>query len=192
MCVCNFDQVSKLKFVLAPIESSCCSEEGIAMTSNEKKMKSAIIVLAYFIFILGCTARSAAHLSFLRVNAALSAAASSNAGGVISINFTGNTGPMASTEVAGVVAKTNWNNASGFIGSSPLALVDEGGNVTGATVVWSADNTHSLPIQNTPGNARMMSGYLDTRSGHSIAVTVSGLAANSNGYYIYIYTDGDN
>ena len=42
-------------------------------------------------------------------------------GNVISIDFVGSDVPMASTEIAGVVAKPNWNNASGASSSAPLA-----------------------------------------------------------------------
>ena len=50
----------------------------------------------------------------------------------ISINFVGDAGAsMGATESAGVVAKANWNNATGATRSTPLALQDDTGAATG-------------------------------------------------------------
>jgi len=110
----------------------------------------------------------------------------------ISIDFVGSGTAMANTELAGVVAKSHWNNANAASSSSPLALVDETGSATSATVSWNSDNVWSTPITDQPGNVRMMKGYLDTGSGHASTVTVSGLASSSSGYNVYVYADGDN
>ncbi len=99
---------------------------------------------------------------------------------------------MGSTEVAGVVGKSNWNNASGVSSGSALGLVDENGSATSATVVWRADDVWVLPITDQPGNVRMMRGYLDNINGGTVTVTVSGLPNNTNGYAVYVYADGDN
>jgi hypothetical protein len=99
---------------------------------------------------------------------------------------------MASTEVAGVVAKSHWNRAAAASSSSPLALVDETGSATSATVSWKSDNIWSTPITDQPGNVRMMKGYLDTGSGHNSTVTITGLASRAAGYNVYVYVDGDN
>src|SRR5439155_58047 len=53
----------------------------------------------------------------------------------IGIKFVGQGSSMASTEVAGVVAQSNWNNAAGA--SSTVALVDQTGASSGATVTWN-------------------------------------------------------
>ena len=64
-----------------------------------------------------------------------------SAASAIGINFVGETGAsMGAAESAGVVAKTNWNNATGATRSTPLALIDDTGAATGATVTWSSDN----------------------------------------------------
>jgi hypothetical protein len=110
---------------------------------------------------------------------------------VISIDFVGQGTALGSTEVAGVVAKANWNNASGQSNATGQALVDESGTATGAKVVWNTNGIWNLAITDTPGNARMMRGYLDTVGGIT-TVTVSGLPANSAGYDVYVYADGDN
>jgi len=108
----------------------------------------------------------------------------------ISIDFVGTDVPMASTEVAGVVAKTNWNNADGASSSSPLALVDETGTATTATVSWNSDNVWDQPIADLPGNIRMMKGYLDNGFQDTSTVTVAGLPSEPSGYSVYVYADG--
>jgi len=109
----------------------------------------------------------------------------------IGINFASGNTNMAASEVAGVVAQNNWNNANGASSSSPLSLVNQTGSPSGATVSWTADNTWlSGAVFDQAGNARMMRGYLDTGNSHPTVVTVSNL--NSGTYNIYVYTDGDN
>jgi hypothetical protein len=93
---------------------------------------------------------------------------------------------MGASEVAGVVAEANWNEASGASSTTPLALVDSTGSATTATMSWKSDNVWVLPITDQPGNVRMMEGYLDTGSGDTTTVTVSGLAASTNGYNVYV------
>jgi hypothetical protein len=118
--------------------------------------------------------------------------ASGSSGNSISIDFVGEDVPMASTEVAGVIAEPNWNNASGASSSSPLALVNGTGTATTATVTWTANSVWEMPIVDQPGNARMMKGYLDTGNTTTTTVNVAGLPADSNGYKVYVYADGDN
>jgi hypothetical protein len=110
---------------------------------------------------------------------------------VISIDFVGQGTAMGSAEVAGVVAKPNWNNANGLTNTTGQTLVDESGTATGATVIWNTNGIWNLSVTDTAGNARMMRGYLDTVGGIT-TVTVSGLPANSAGYDVYVYADGDN
>lgn len=148
------------------------------MTFIPKKLRNLKSVLVFLLMLLIWT---------VQLNSA-----ASNGSTTISVRFVGNGVSMAATEVAGVVAKSNWNNASGNVMNSPTALVDETGNASGVSIVWQADNLHSLPIADQPGNVRMMTGYLDTRNGDATKVTVSGLAATSGGYNVYVYMDGDN
>jgi hypothetical protein len=120
-------------------------------------------------------------------------AAGSTGAKAISINFVGTGTAMAPSEVAGVVAEDNWNQAGGASSSgSGVGLVDETGAETGATISWKADNIYNLPIADEPGNARMMRGYLDNSKGNSTVITVRGLPANTNGYAVYVYADGNN
>ena len=79
----------------------------------------------------------------------------------------------------------------GLTNTTGQALVDETGSATGAKVTWNTNGIWNLPITDTPGNARMMRGYLDT-TGATTTVTVAGLPANAAGYDVYVYADGDN
>lgn len=97
---------------------------------------------------------------------------------------------MGAAESAGVVAKTNWNPATGATRTTPLALIDETGAATGVTVSWTSDNVWSTPIVQQAGNRRLMKGYLDNGFGNPITVTVAGLPAGA--YDVYVYVDGDN
>jgi hypothetical protein len=98
---------------------------------------------------------------------------------------------MGSSESAGVVVVSNWNDAVGASsGSSPLALVNQNGNPTTATVTWTADNVWNQPITDAPGNARMMKGYLDNGNQNTTRVTVSGLPSNVGGFNVYVYAQG--
>jgi hypothetical protein len=111
--------------------------------------------------------------------------------GSIGVDFSGtSTTFMAASEIAGVVPKTNWNTAPGAGSAAPLALVDERGAATPATVAWAANAGWMVPIADQPGNARLMKGYLDTSTTSTTTVTVAGLPAG--GYDVYIYIDGDN
>jgi hypothetical protein len=133
------------------------------------------------------TAGGTTHSATVYLNVATAGLSS----GVISIDFVGEGTAMASSEQAGVISKANWNNALGASGT-PLALVDENNNLTSATVTWNSDNIWALPITDSPGNARMMRGYLDTGKLDPTTVTVNNLPLSSAGYNIYVYTDGDN
>ncbi len=119
-------------------------------------------------------------------------AAGSGGAKAISVNFVGTGTAMAASEVAGLVAEDNWNQANGANSSSAMSLVDETGATTSATISWKADNIYNLPITDEPGNARMMRGYLDNSKGNPTVITVGGLPANTNGYVVYVYADGNN
>ena len=109
----------------------------------------------------------------------------------IGVKFRGtSTTTMAEIESAGVVPQSHWNNAAGAARSTPLALVDGAGAPTTASVTWTANNGWTTPIEDQPGNARLMKGYLDTSSTSKTTVTVTGLP--SGAYDVYVYADGDN
>jgi hypothetical protein len=124
---------------------------------------------------------------------------------IISIDFVGGIPPgdsgvtgtvvMAATESAGVKLAANWNSATSNAGSlSSLKLAD--GTPSSASVSWSTpiasletSATWSLSWADSPGNVRMMNGYLDPRAVASPAiVTVSGLPSSmTSGYDVYVY-----
>jgi beta-glucanase (GH16 family) len=110
--------------------------------------------------------------------------------GTISVNFVGSGTAMATTESAGVMAATSWNNATGAAQSTPLSLVNQVGAATGATLTWTSSSTASLPVTDQPGSRRMMRGYLNTTSRSVTTVTVAGLPVAA--YDVYLYADGDN
>jgi hypothetical protein len=109
----------------------------------------------------------------------------------IGIKFVGQGTAMGSSESAGVVPQSNWNNAGGTSSTTALALLNQAGTSSGATVTWSTNGIWVLPITDSAGNNRMMRGYLDTTGGPT-TVTVAGLPANAAGYNVYVYADGDN
>ena len=113
-------------------------------------------------------------------------------GGTISVDFVGShTVAMAPAEIAGVVAAANWNNAFGATRADPQTLVDESGRPTAAGLTWSSPGgTWVVPIDDQPGSARMMKGYLDTANTTTTSLTVTGLPEGS--YDVYLYADGDN
>jgi hypothetical protein len=112
--------------------------------------------------------------------------------GSIGINFVGgsSTIAMGATEVAGVVPMSHWNNAAGATRSTALPLVDDNGAATAATATWTANSTWGLPTADSPGNARLMRGYLDTTNSSTTTVHVAGLVKRA--YDIYVYADGAN
>ena len=110
--------------------------------------------------------------------------------GAIGIDFVGTATPMGGDERAGVIAQTHWNNAEGAARTTPLALVDDLGQATGATVTWAAGAAWATPIADQTGDPRMMKGYLDTTSTTTTTLTVAGLTDRS--YDVYVYADGDN
>lgn len=120
-------------------------------------------------------------------------------GSVISVNFVGgsatnnNIARMEAAEVAGVVPASNWNSAYGG-GGYQTDLRANGGAQTSANVLWDCAGTYSTSLPDTPGNNRMMKGYLSNSNTGQVQVTVTGLPANflSSGYDVYAYVDGNN
>lgn len=106
---------------------------------------------------------------------------------VISLNFGSTT--LATTDVAGVVAKANWNN----VGTSASNLKDDGNsttaasaNVSGTTYVYS-----STLIGTSNGDQKLMKSSRGALSA-SFSIAVSGLPSEftTQGYKVYVYWGG--
>ncbi len=119
----------------------------------------------------------------------------------IGVNFVGgsifNGTPMGATELAGFIPQQNWNNAVGASGSlSPEG--DDGGSIptyySGFNLTWNALNIGSTAIADTPGNNRLMKGFLLTlgvTTPGQVTVTVSGVPSHfvASGYAVIAYFD---
>ncbi|MGI9243527.1 MAG: lamin tail domain-containing protein, partial [Verrucomicrobiales bacterium] len=121
--------------------------------------------------------------------------------GTISINFEGGQqnqccgggGSAEVTGTAGFAAAANWNNFPGNSGSG-LALFDDSGSESGATVSYSVNNNWAA-TNVAPGdgaNADMMSGYLDNFGGQTISVVNLDASYTAGGYDVIIYFNADN
>jgi hypothetical protein len=115
---------------------------------------------------------------------------------VISVNFdgqggTGTPGPV--TGVAGSVPVDNWNNSGVSVLNGPLALVDDAGSPTTATVLWSVANQWTTNGgDSSGGDATMMQGYLDNFHDRP-PIEITGIPASfmASGYELRIYHNTD-
>jgi alpha-glucosidase len=106
---------------------------------------------------------------------------------------------MGASEMAGLVPQTNWNSFGGpAVQATPQPLVLDDGTSSGTTVTWSSsalwDTSANSSLDGSPGDARMMLGYLDTSDSSVTTVTISGVPASfqASGYRVIIYYDGEN
>ncbi len=121
-------------------------------------------------------------------------------GTTISANFEGGQlnpccgggGTAHVTGTAGFDPVANWNNFPSNTGSG-LALIDENGGASGATITYSVNNnwaaTNSAPGDGANGD--LMSGYLDNFGGQSITVSGLGPSYTAGGYDVIIYFNAD-
>jgi hypothetical protein len=164
--------------LFSPASISTSGSSTLTITTDSSTSSSTLAITG--------TSGSLTHSANVILNVT-TAGSSSNP---ISVDFVGLGVPMGSSEVAGVVAESNWNNASGASSSSPLALVDDTGTPTNVSVSWTADDVWDQPITDEPGNVRMMKGYLDNGFADTTTVTVSGLPSDPNGFKVYVYASG--
>jgi len=126
---------------------------------------------------------------------------------IISVDFVGgrtaSSGvPMDPTEIAGAKPASNWNSAAGGMGTL-ATLVFSDGVASGASVTWDAPvqlgdpGTYSIGYTDTPGDVRMMNGFLGPPwaaipAAGATWLTVSGLPASiaSGSYDVYVYVLG--
>ena len=134
----------------------------------------------------------------LLMSATLCGISSAAHGQAISIDWFGGGGGggtastmMAPSETAGLIPRANWNSFTPEVQATPQPLVNSAGAATAATVSWTSANTWNINITETPGDAKMMRGYLDTNDTSVTTVTVSGVPAGLGPYAVILYYDGD-
>jgi len=118
----------------------------------------------------------------------------------IGVNFVGGDGPgntttkvLASTDLAGVDASTNWNNATGNSLTTISNLNSDAGATT-ASVTYAANGIYTAratPAMATP-NQILMIGYVDdlTNAGDT-TISFANLPFVGN-YEVYVYYGSDN
>jgi len=106
---------------------------------------------------------------------------------VVSINMGATEKNLAAGDVAGVVAKSHWNNADWSSGNLSN-LVDDDGVATTTDAVWVAPGTWRVTANGTAtGDAKMMYGYIDAQWGDQPAiVTLSQIPYALYDVYVYI------
>jgi len=113
----------------------------------------------------------------------------------ISLDFVGGsvgapTTAMAATEVAGFRPRQNWNNLTGVVGTTPVALKDDAAASTTAQVTWRADESNGdHKILDQAGDRRMMRGLIGNRANgvNPLTVNITGIPFAS--YTVYYYYD---
>lgn len=113
---------------------------------------------------------------------------SSTTGKVISVNFQGLGSALASTDVAGAVARDDWNN-TGYA-TFTRGLVDNNGANTGATIQNDVPYAYFTADGTSSGDHKMMGGYVGNTSTSSVdKVIIRDLpaAVTNGGYHVYVY-----
>ncbi len=139
--------------------------------------------------------------------AILASSALRSSAAVISVNFREDNGnpnqTIAPTTMAGGgagVSVANWNNVVGGSGSASN-LVDNNGNATTASIVWSSggmwgDGTANTDADAGIGNAQLIRGYLDDNQGDPdpIVIRLADIPFATYDIVVYFSTDtgGDN
>ena len=104
---------------------------------------------------------------------------------------------LGATDVAGVVAQSNWNNLDGASGTDATGFVLSDGSASTALVTWSSPNSWRAGANTalTGGDGILTNGYLDTgnTAENGISIAVSGLdpALTSMSYDVYVYFVSD-
>ncbi len=110
----------------------------------------------------------------------------------LNVNFVGRGLPLGRTEAAGLLPSAGWNNAETGTGSV-LSLPDNGGHPTDLRLDWTSHDGFQMGLADSPGDARMMNGYLDTTDNSTTTVTLSNVPAwlTHGGCRVIVYCDGD-
>ncbi len=121
---------------------------------------------------------------------------------MIGVNFVGAGASLAATDSSGYVPQTNWNNATGVSGTG-LALNDESGTATGATVTYNSyggfglqsfpwwEGAASVPADQQMMNGVIMAFYLEGNGSATTmaSATVSDIPYDLYDAYVYIGSD---
>lgn len=110
---------------------------------------------------------------------------------VISIDFNNTTDPvwtLSSGDAAGPLGSTNWNSTSTATGGS-VALLDDTGASTTATLTWSSSNTWTNGDGNGNANAELAHAYLDDGGG-AVQITINNVPYDD--YRVYGLFASDN
>ncbi len=110
----------------------------------------------------------------------------------IGINFgAGRAGAsLDPTTSAGAVPQTNWNNAAGASGG-PLALNDDAGAASGASVTWATDEEWSDGSP-TDGNGQLLLGWISENGDPGSTVSITGIPYPEYSLYVYMHHDRTN
>ena len=97
---------------------------------------------------------------------------------------------LGASDIAGVIAQANWNNASGGSGSLAVLNTDDG-SASGASVSWATDEQWSAGIGVTNPDATLLNGWISANNTSapdaSIDITNIPFAA----YNLYVYMNHD-
>jgi len=169
------------------------------LTGSNVPEPSMVFLLATAAALVGCrrysrTAIKSATMPVALLAVCLLASQATNADS-IGISFAGDnaggtTIQITPAQTAGVptVAQTNWNAANGADdGGAALALVDDSGAATTASVTWSSANTWGGSAAPTD-DAAMVNGWLDD-GGDGALATITGIPYSS--YDVYVYGSSD-
>ena len=111
-------------------------------------------------------------------------------GSTISVNIGANNAfnVIASTDTAGVVAVTNWNNKYTNVGGS-LQLTDDSGTLLATTVSVSSQYSGSIAGEFATPNETLMGSGTDS-SGGNMTATVTGITYDLYDVYVYFGSRG--
>ncbi|MGC6427541.1 MAG: lamin tail domain-containing protein [Akkermansiaceae bacterium] len=110
-------------------------------------------------------------------------------GDSIGVNFgAGRTdASLAANDSAGIIAQTNWNNASGASGSLN-SLNDDSGANSGASITWATDEQWSAGTNPADDNGRLLNGWVSSNNGTD-SINITGIPYST--YDLYLYYNHD-
>lgn len=96
---------------------------------------------------------------------------------------------LLDTDLAGVAPQTNWNNLS-FATGEPLALNDETGAASGASVAWNMDEEWSQAGPALDANGTLLTGWISANNGGALnSIDITAIPYGSYDLVIYMNHD---